>query len=95
VPNLFLNAPLTSNGAWNAAHFKNPQYDKLVAQYVGALDVASQKRLAGEIETLLLDETPLIIPYFFDLLIATRKTLNGVRLTPISQIYFDRATLAG
>jgi peptide/nickel transport system substrate-binding protein len=31
VPNVFLNAPLTSNGTWNAAHFKNPQYDQLVA----------------------------------------------------------------
>ena len=35
VPNVFLNAPLTSGGTWNAAHFKNPQYDKLVADFVG------------------------------------------------------------
>ncbi len=43
VPNVFLNAPLTSNGTWNAAHFKNPQYDQLVAQFVAAIDIASQK----------------------------------------------------
>lgn len=91
VPNLFLNAPLVSDGAWNAAHFKNPQYDKLVAEFVGAVDVASQKRIAGQIETLLLDETPMIIPYFFDQLIATRKNVTGVRFTAISQMYFDRA----
>ncbi len=36
VPNVFLNAPLKSDGTWNAAHFKNPQYDKLVNQYVAA-----------------------------------------------------------
>jgi peptide/nickel transport system substrate-binding protein len=94
VPNVFLNAPLTSGGTWNAAHFKNPQYDKLVAQFVGALDVASQKKISGEIETLLLDETPVIIPYFFDQLTASRKELNGVRFTAIAQLYFDRATLA-
>lgn len=91
VPNLFLNAPLVSSGAWNAAHFKDPDYDKLVGQFVGAIDVASQKRIAGEIETLLLDRTPLIIPYFFDQLIATRKNVTGVRFTAISQLYFDRA----
>ena len=91
VPNLFLNAPLVSGGAWNAAHFSNAQYDKLVGQFVAALDVASQKRIAGEIETLLLDETPMIIPYFFDQLIATRKNVTGVRFTAISQLYFDRA----
>jgi peptide/nickel transport system substrate-binding protein len=94
VPNVFLNAPLTSNGAWNAAHFKNANYDKLVAAYVGALDVGSQKQIAGQIERLLLDETPVIIPYFFDMLVAVRKPLKGVRFTAISQIYLDRATLA-
>jgi peptide/nickel transport system substrate-binding protein len=43
---------------------------------------------------LLLDETPVIIPYFFDQLTASRKELNGVRFTAIAQLYFDRATLA-
>jgi peptide/nickel transport system substrate-binding protein len=93
VPNLFLNAPLVSGGAWNAAHFANPQYDKLGKQFAAALDVASQKKIAGKIERLLLDETPMIIPYFFDQLVATRKTLTGVRFTAISQMYFDRARL--
>ncbi|RKP43562.1 ABC transporter substrate-binding protein [Trinickia fusca] len=93
VPNVFLNAPLTSNGPWNAAHFKSPQYDGLVAQFVGAIDVGSQRRIAGQIETLLLDETPMAIPYFFDQLIAMRKNVTGVRFTAISQLYFDRATL--
>ena len=39
VPNVFLQAQLTSEGAWNAAHFKNPTYDGLVKEYVAALDV--------------------------------------------------------
>ncbi len=94
VPNVFLNAPLTSGGAWNAAHFRNPQYDKLVAQFVATLDVAAQKQVAAQIETLLLDETPVIIPYFFDQLIAQRTALSGVRFTALAQLYFDRATLA-
>ena len=93
VPNLFLNAPLTTSGAWNAAHFKSPQYDKLVAEFSAALEVNAQKRVAHQIETLLLDETPVVIPYFFDQLIATRKALQGVRFTAISQLYFARATL--
>jgi len=95
IPNVFLNAPLTSGGAWNAAHFRNPQYDKLVADFVAAVDVASQKQISGQIQRLLLDETPLIIPYFFDQLIATRSVLSGVRFTAIAQLYFDRAVLTG
>jgi peptide/nickel transport system substrate-binding protein len=93
VPNVFLNAPLTSEGTWNAAHFKNPQYDKLVADFVAALDVASQKKLSGQIQTLLLDETPVVIPYFYDQLIVTRANVKGVRFNAISQLYFERATI--
>ncbi|MDR3099505.1 MAG: ABC transporter substrate-binding protein [Paraburkholderia sp.] len=94
VPNVFLNAPLTSGGTWNAAHFRNAQYDKLVAQFAATLDVAAQKQVAAQIETLLLDETPVIIPYFYDQLIAQRTALSGVRFTALAQLYFDRATLA-
>ena len=94
VPNVFLNAPLTSNGTWNAAHFKNPQYDQLVAQFVAAVDITSQRKLSGQIQTLLLDETPVIIPFFYDQLIAMRSGLNGMRFTALAQLYFDKATLA-
>ncbi|WP_250463438.1 ABC transporter substrate-binding protein [Caballeronia sp. GAFFF2] len=94
VPNVFLNAPLTSDGTWNAAHFKNPAYDKLVAQFVASLDVASQKKVSGDIQHLLLDETPVIIPYFYDQLIVTRANVSGVRFNAISQMWFDRATVS-
>ncbi|SOE82503.1 peptide/nickel transport system substrate-binding protein [Caballeronia arationis] len=95
VPNVFLNAPLESGGTWNAAHFKNPQYDKLVAEFVAALDVASQKKLSAQIQNLLLDETPVVIPYFYDYLVVTRANVAGVRFNANSQLYLDRATLGG
>ena len=34
VPNVFLQAPLTSTGTWNSAHFNNAEYDTLVKSYV-------------------------------------------------------------
>ena len=82
VPNVFLQAPLMSDGAWNAAHFKNSTYDGLVAQYVKALDIGSQRRAAGEIEKLLLEESPVIISYFPDLLVPVRKGLTGLPPIP-------------
>ncbi len=91
VPNVFLEAPLTSGGPWNAAHFKNPTYDNLVKQYVAAVDLQTQKTIAGKIETLLLDETPLIIPYWIDGLTATSPSVHGVNPTSISAIYLKDA----
>jgi peptide/nickel transport system substrate-binding protein len=90
VPNVFLNAPLTTKGSWNAAHFHDPAYDKLFAQYTAALDLPTQKKLAGEIETLLLEQTPLIIPYWIDGLTATTTSVHGVNPTAISQVFLGQ-----
>jgi peptide/nickel transport system substrate-binding protein len=92
VPNVFLDAPLLSDGTWNAAHFKNPAYDKLVAQYTAALDLPTQKTLAGKIETLLLEQTPLVIPYWINGLTATASGVTGVNPTAIGAIYLGKAS---
>ncbi|HET8977675.1 MAG TPA: ABC transporter substrate-binding protein [Solirubrobacteraceae bacterium] len=90
VPNVFLNAPLTTHGAWNAAHFHNPTYDGLVRQYTAALDLQTQRQVAGKIETLLLEQTPLIIPYWIDGLAATTPAVHGVNPTGVSQVFLGR-----
>ncbi len=64
VPNVYLQAPLqsinakTGAGSWNAARFNNPDFDKLSLEYIAAIDLSTQRKLAQQIETLLLDETP-------------------------------------
>ncbi|WP_340656741.1 ABC transporter substrate-binding protein [Phyllobacterium sp.] len=92
VPNVYLTAPLKSDGTWNSAHFKNKSYDQLVAGYIGALDPDAQKAEAGKIQKLLLEETPVIFGYFLDYLGATRKDVSGVSLTAMGQIFLDRAS---
>jgi peptide/nickel transport system substrate-binding protein len=82
VPNVFLSAPLKSDGTWNSAHFKNKEYDSLVEQYILALDLGSQRAVAGKIQRLLLEETPVIFGYFYDYLTAAAKNLKGIPRTP-------------
>jgi peptide/nickel transport system substrate-binding protein len=94
VPNVLLGAPLLSTGAWNAAHFKNPTYDSLVAQYVATTDLTIQRDLAGKMQTLLLDETPIIYAYFYNYLAAMSSNVSGVRATAISQLFLSEATIA-
>ncbi|MGZ4262435.1 MAG: ABC transporter substrate-binding protein [Solirubrobacteraceae bacterium] len=92
VPNVYLAAPLTSKGPWNAAHFKNSQYDSLVKQYVAALDLQSQKQIAGKIQRLLLQETPIVIPYWIDGLTASTPGVSGLNPTSIAQLYLNTAS---
>jgi len=97
VPNVFLTAPLettnakTGTGPWNAAHFANSQYDSLVAKYVAAVDLTTQKSLAGQIETLLLDQTPIIFGYFYNYLSATAQGVTGVYPTAIGHLFLYNA----
>jgi peptide/nickel transport system substrate-binding protein len=82
VPNTLLGNPLMTGGAWNAAHFANAEYDRLVPNYVKALDLQAQRDAAGVIQRLLLDETPVVFAYFPDLLVPVRKGVAG--LPPIA-----------
>ena len=94
VPNVYLSAPLKSDGTWNAAHFKNKDYDQLVASYIAALDLESQKTDAKKIQTLLLEETPIVIGYFFEYLSASKVGVAGVNRTAMSQIFLNKASKA-
>jgi peptide/nickel transport system substrate-binding protein len=97
VPNVFLTAPLqtisatTGTGSWNAAHFNNKQYDTLSRQYIATVDVTSQKMIAGQIETLLLAQTPIIFGYFYNYLTASAKNVTGVYPTAIGHIFLYNA----
>ncbi len=93
VPNVFLQATLTKTGPWNAAHFRSSEYDNLVKQYVATVDLTTQKTIAGKIQNLLLAQTPLIIPYFFDGLTATTQSVKGVVPTGLSQVFLGKASL--
>jgi peptide/nickel transport system substrate-binding protein len=91
VPNTLLGNPLLSRGSWNAAHFSSAAYDALVRRYVQALDLQSQRSAAREIQQLLLDETPVIIGYFPNLLVPVRKGVTG--LPPLAAgLLLDRVT---
>jgi len=91
VPNVFLGAPLKSDGTWNSAHFKNKEYDKLVADYVAAVDLSSQRTSAKKIQELLLDEVPIIFSYFYFYLSATKPELAGVNVSAMGQVDVSQA----
>jgi peptide/nickel transport system substrate-binding protein len=98
VPNVFLTAPLqtinakTGTGSWNAAHFSDTHYNKLAQQYISASDPSTQRQIAGQIETLLLSQTPVIYGYFYNYLSAWSKSVSGVYPTAIGHIFLNNAT---
>jgi peptide/nickel transport system substrate-binding protein len=91
VPNVYLASVYTSKGTWNAAHFKNPTADQLIAEYIGALDLDSQRTAAKKIQELLLDETPVVIPYFYNFLSASTPKLKNAVSAATGQFDLSKA----
>jgi len=91
VPNVFLSAPLTSDGPWNSAHFHSKDYDGLVKQYVAAVDLQAQRTAAGKIEQLLLDESPVLFPYFYFHMSGTLTNIAGVDPTAMGHVRLTKA----
>ena len=94
VPNVYLTAALSGDpkvGVWNSAHFKNDEYDGLVREYVAALDLESQRGLAKQIQELLLVETPIVFPYFYNFLSAAKPNLANAVSAATGQFDLSRA----
>ena len=54
-------------------------------------DLSTQSSLAGQIETLLLAQTPIIFGYFYNYLTATAKGVTGVYPTAIGHLFLYNA----
>ena len=91
APNVFLGAPLKSDGTWNSAHFKNKEYDALVTEYVAALDLQSQRAASKKLQEMLLDEVPIIFSYFYFYLTATTPTVGGMAVSAMGQVDVSQA----
>lgn len=86
VPTVYLTAALGSTGTWNAAHFNDKTLDGYIVDFVSALDVDAQKTAAKTLEEYLLEETPVIFPYFYDHLSAERSNVSGIEPTGMGHI---------
>ncbi len=86
VPTVYLTAALGSTGTWNAAHFNDKTLDGYIVDFVSALDVDAQKAAAKTLEEYLLEETPVIFPYFYDHLSAERSNVTGIEPTGMGHI---------
>jgi peptide/nickel transport system substrate-binding protein len=87
VPNVYLSSPLRSGvndpleAQWNSSHWVNTEYDALYAQWAAAPDLDVQRQLSGEMQVLLNEEVPIIVPYFIDFISATVPNFTGLQVT--------------
>ncbi|MER3411108.1 MAG: hypothetical protein C4305_01390 [Thermoleophilia bacterium] len=93
VPNVFLTSALMTKGVWNAAHYSNKKFDALARAFIAAISLKDQRRYARQMQLILLQDTPVIFPYFYNYLAAGSKKVKGYKADALGQVYLSRTSL--
>ena len=93
TPDVYLNAALKGKGVWNSSQYNSPAFDTAFADFQKSVGVDAQKVAAGKLEQLLLDDTPVAVPYFYNFLSAHSKKYAGASVTGLGQLNLSKAGL--
>src|ERR1700694_625713 len=93
APNVFLTSALSTGAVWNAAHYSNPDFDAADKSFVCAISITDQQKYAKLPENILLADTPVIFPYFYNYLAAGAKNVKGYDADPLGTVYLSKTSL--
>ncbi len=93
VPNVYLTAALETKGIWNAAHYHSAAFDRAAKSYIGAIAVKDQRKYAGQMQTILLHDTPVIFPYFYNYLAAGTTDVKGYKADAQGSVFLSHTSL--
>jgi peptide/nickel transport system substrate-binding protein len=80
---LFTTDAAFADTAWN-----NKEFDDLVARGRSTLDEAERKKLYAQAQALMVRDVPSVIPFFQDILTASRNVVKGWTAHPLSRTFY-------
>ncbi len=92
TPDVFLNAALKTNGVWNSSQYSNTALDEGFTAFQQAVGVDAQMAAAGQLQTLLNDEVPIGLPFFYNYLSGHSNTFQGIRVSALGQMFTEKAS---
>jgi len=90
TPQFYLDTMLVTGAVWNESKFSDPELDKLAKTAGTTLDEAERTAAYQEIQRILIERGPIIVPYFFAQLGAIRNGFEGFDM----QAFAGRTDLA-
>jgi peptide/nickel transport system substrate-binding protein len=75
---IMLSLVYESGATWNETHWKNPEFDKLLADGRQTLDAAKRKDIYCQAQRMISDDGGVIVPVFIDLLDGVSKKIQGL-----------------
>ena len=94
VPQLYLDLAYKTGAVWNEAHFSDEELDAQIEIAGTSLDPEARTAAYHEIQRILIERGPVIIPYFFAQFGVWAANIQGVELHPFAgRTNFQAATL--
>lgn len=84
TPQIYLETSLKTDANWNESHYSDEELDGLINTTGSAVDPEERAQAFKDIQALLLDRGPLIIPYFFPVFGAVNPSVEGVDVHPFA-----------
>lgn len=81
-PQFYMDVMLTCGAKWNESHFCDQEFDKQAEIAGTSLDPAAQAAAYHEIQKILIERGPIIVPFFFPQLAATTDKVQDFNLKP-------------
>jgi len=95
TPQFYLNVAYKTGAQWNEAHFSDPELDDLIDQAAVTVDEVERAAIYRDIQRVLIERGPVLIPYFFAQFGVYAAGVSGVNLHPFAgRTRFDGATTA-
>nr|MBA3606297.1 ABC transporter substrate-binding protein [Acidimicrobiia bacterium] len=94
TPDIYCNAALKTNGVWNSSQYSNPDFDAAFAEFQSSITVETQKAACKKMETILNEDVPVGLPFFYNFLSGHSNTFKDVRVTAIGQMFLEKASQA-
>ena len=94
VAQLYLDLAYHSEAPWNESHYSDARVDELIELARSSLDEAERAAAYKEIQQILLDTGPVVVPYFFAQFMVLAGHVSGVALHPFAgRTNFNTASL--
>jgi peptide/nickel transport system substrate-binding protein len=84
---MVLSLAYRTGAAWNESAWSNAEFDKLITEAEGYLDVAKRKAVIEKISKIMLEEGPAVIPLWRAVFNFTDKKIKGYKIHP--SIYIE------
>ena len=79
-PQFYLDTMLVTGAKWNESHFSDPEFDELAKTAATTVDDGERVKTYRQIEQLLVDRGPILVPYFFAQFGAINDQFTGLDL---------------